>query len=50
MKKYCHRRPIAINNTFQQQYWYWYRQYFIVKVLLLVLTISRVLLTFLLKC
>jgi len=35
-KKYCHK---SIGNTFQKQYWYWYRQYFLAEVLLLVLTI-----------
>ena len=32
-------KSIGIGNTFQQQYWYWYRQYFLAKLLLLVLTI-----------
>jgi len=36
--RYCYL-SIGIGNTFQKQYWYWYRQYFIAKVLLLVLTI-----------
>jgi len=41
-KKYCHEsigigRPIG--NTFQKQYWYWCQQYFLSKVLLLVLAI-----------
>ena len=37
-EKYCHK-SIGTGNTFQQQYWYWYRQYVFAKVLLSGLTI-----------
>ena len=28
-KKYCHKSiRVGVSNTFQKQYWCWYRQYF----------------------
>jgi len=39
-KQYFHKSiGIGIDNTFKQQYWYWHRQYFITKELLLLWTI-----------
>jgi len=39
MKSIITNIVIGIGNTFQHRYWYWYRQYFMAEVLLLVLTI-----------